>query len=141
MQLRTVTSCSWSVAERDHATLYEQPQFHFIRDIAPIAGLIRGGPCHGGTSLGSAKTLSRVHRLCQANPGKLSYGSGGVGGITHITAELFKQEAGGLDMCTCPIAAWRLRSPICSATGPDPLLLTLPINWYIGTGKLRAPRN
>jgi tripartite-type tricarboxylate transporter receptor subunit TctC len=38
----------------------------------------------------------------KANPGKLSYGSGGVGGITHMTAELFKQEAGGLDILHVP---------------------------------------
>jgi tripartite-type tricarboxylate transporter receptor subunit TctC len=38
----------------------------------------------------------------KANPGKLSYGSGGVGAITHITPELFKQQAGGLDMLHVP---------------------------------------
>jgi tripartite-type tricarboxylate transporter receptor subunit TctC len=37
-----------------------------------------------------------------ANPGKLSYGSGGVGSITHITPELFKQRAGGLDILHVP---------------------------------------
>jgi tripartite-type tricarboxylate transporter receptor subunit TctC len=38
----------------------------------------------------------------KANPGKLSYGSGGVGAITHITPELFKQQAGGLEMLHVP---------------------------------------
>src|SRR5215813_2054205 len=38
----------------------------------------------------------------KANPGKLSYGSGGVGAITHITPELFKQQAGGLDILHVP---------------------------------------
>ncbi len=38
----------------------------------------------------------------KANPGKLSYGSGGVGSITHITPELFKQRAGGLDILHVP---------------------------------------
>ena len=38
----------------------------------------------------------------KANPGKLSYGSGGVGAITHIAVELFKQQAGGLDLLHVP---------------------------------------
>src|SRR5438270_1443916 len=38
----------------------------------------------------------------RANPGKLAYGSGGIGAITHITPELFKQRAGGLDILHVP---------------------------------------
>jgi tripartite-type tricarboxylate transporter receptor subunit TctC len=38
----------------------------------------------------------------KANPGKLSYGSGGTGAITHITVELFKQMGGGLDIVHVP---------------------------------------
>ena len=38
----------------------------------------------------------------KANAGKLSYGSGGVGAITHVAVELFKQEAGGLDLLHVP---------------------------------------
>lgn len=38
----------------------------------------------------------------KAHPGKLSYGSGGVGAITHVAVELFKQEAGGLDLLHVP---------------------------------------
>jgi hypothetical protein len=49
-----------------------------------------------------AKTLPEFIAYAKANPGKLSYGSGGVGGITHITAEQFKQEAGGLDTVHVP---------------------------------------
>jgi tripartite-type tricarboxylate transporter receptor subunit TctC len=49
-----------------------------------------------------AKTLPEFIDYVKANPGKLSYGSGGIGGITHMTAELFKQEAGGLDILHVP---------------------------------------
>jgi tripartite-type tricarboxylate transporter receptor subunit TctC len=48
------------------------------------------------------KSLKELIAYVKANPGKLSYGSGGVGAITHITPELFKQQAGGLDMLHVP---------------------------------------
>jgi tripartite-type tricarboxylate transporter receptor subunit TctC len=48
------------------------------------------------------KTVKELIDYAKANPGKLSYGSGGVGAITHITPELFKQQAGGLDILHVP---------------------------------------
>jgi tripartite-type tricarboxylate transporter receptor subunit TctC len=47
-------------------------------------------------------SVQELIAFMKANPGKLSYGSGGVGAITHITPELFKQQAGGLDMLHVP---------------------------------------
>ncbi|MGY4284553.1 tripartite-type tricarboxylate transporter receptor subunit TctC [Bradyrhizobium sp. LM2.7] len=97
-----------------NTTLYEKLEFDFIRDIAPVAGLIRGALVMVVHPSVPAKTLPEFIDHAKAHPGKLFYGSGGVGGITHITAELFKQEAGGLDIQHVPIAAWRPRSPIYS---------------------------
>jgi tripartite-type tricarboxylate transporter receptor subunit TctC len=50
----------------------------------------------------AVKTVKELITYLQANPGKLTYGSGGVGAITHITPELFKQRGGGLDMLHVP---------------------------------------
>src|SRR5882724_3867992 len=85
-----------------NATLYDNPNFNFIRDIVPIAGLIRGALIMVVHPSVPTKTLPEFIAHAKANPGKLSYGSGGVGGITHMTAELFKQEAGGLDILHVP---------------------------------------
>jgi tripartite-type tricarboxylate transporter receptor subunit TctC len=49
-----------------------------------------------------AKNVKELIAYAKANPGKLSYGSGGIGAITHITPELFKQRAGGLDILHVP---------------------------------------
>jgi tripartite-type tricarboxylate transporter receptor subunit TctC len=49
-----------------------------------------------------ARTVKELIDHIRANPGKLSYGSGGVGAITHITVEMFKQVAGGLDIVHIP---------------------------------------
>jgi tripartite-type tricarboxylate transporter receptor subunit TctC len=47
-------------------------------------------------------SVKELIAYAKANPGKLIYGSGGVGAITHITPELFKQQAGGIDMLHVP---------------------------------------
>ncbi len=77
-----------------NATLYERLNFNFIRDIAPVASFMRGALVLVVHPSLPAKTLPEFIAYAKANPGKLSYGSGGVGGITHITAELFKMMAG-----------------------------------------------
>lgn len=48
------------------------------------------------------KSVKELIAYAKANPGKLSFGSGGVGAITHITPELFKQRAGGLEILHVP---------------------------------------
>jgi tripartite-type tricarboxylate transporter receptor subunit TctC len=49
-----------------------------------------------------ATTVNGLIEFIKANPGRLSYGSGGTGAITHITVEMFKQMAGGLDIVHVP---------------------------------------
>jgi tripartite-type tricarboxylate transporter receptor subunit TctC len=85
-----------------NATLYRNQSFNFIRDIAPIASLMRGALVMLVNPAVPARSLPDFIAYARENPGKLSYGSGGVGGITHVTAELFKQEAGGLDIQHVP---------------------------------------
>ena len=85
-----------------NATLYDNLNFNFIRDIAPVVSLFRGALVLLVHPSVPAKTLPEFIAYVKANPGKLSYGSGGVGGITHMTPELFKQEAGGLDILHVP---------------------------------------
>jgi tripartite-type tricarboxylate transporter receptor subunit TctC len=77
-----------------NATLYDRLNFNFIRDIAPVASFMRGALVLVLHPSVPGRTLPEFIAYAKANPGKLSYGSGGVGGITHITAELFKMMAG-----------------------------------------------
>jgi tripartite-type tricarboxylate transporter receptor subunit TctC len=121
-----------------NATLYDNLNFNFIRDIEPIAGLIRGALVMLVHPSVPAKTLPEFIAYAKANPGKLSYGSGGVGGITHITAELFKQEA-GLDIVHVP---YRGVAPALTDLlgGQVQVIFTnvAPSIGYIRTDKLRA---
>jgi tripartite-type tricarboxylate transporter receptor subunit TctC len=122
-----------------NATLYDNLKFNFVRDIAPIAGLIRGALVMVVHPSVPAKTLPEFIAYAKANPGKLSYGSGGVGGITHITAEQFKQEAGGLDIVHVP---YRGVAPALTDLlgGQIQVVFTnlALLIGYIATGKLRA---
>jgi tripartite-type tricarboxylate transporter receptor subunit TctC len=70
-----------------------------IRSVSIVAATSTSIAVHPSLPVKSVKELIAYAR---ANPGKLSYGSGGVGAITHITPELFKQQAGGLDILHVP---------------------------------------
>jgi len=85
-----------------NATLYDNLNFDFIHDITPVASLMRSGLVMAVHPAVPARTLPEFIAYAKANPGKLSYGSGGIGGITHVTAELFKELAGGLDILHVP---------------------------------------
>jgi tripartite-type tricarboxylate transporter receptor subunit TctC len=122
-----------------NATLYENLGFDFIRDIAPVASLMRGGLVMVVNPSVPTRTLPEFIAYAKANPGKLSYGSAGVGGITHIAAELFKERAGALDILHVP---YRGAAPaLTDLLGGEVQLLFVNLaasGAYIGTGKLRA---
>jgi tripartite-type tricarboxylate transporter receptor subunit TctC len=121
-----------------NATLYDNLNFDFIHDIAPVAGLFRGALVMAVHPSVPAKTLPEFIEYAKANSGKLSYGSAGAGGITHITAELFKQEAGGLDIVHVP---YRGVAPALTDLlgGRVQVVFTnlALLSGYIATGKLR----
>ena len=52
-----------STANMINATFDDK--LNFIRDIAPVAGIMRVSQCHDGASIISGQDASRVHHLCQ----------------------------------------------------------------------------
>jgi tripartite-type tricarboxylate transporter receptor subunit TctC len=84
-----------------NATLYEKLNFNFIRDIAPVASIIRGGYVIVVNPSVPAKTVPEFVAHAKANPGKISMGSPGVGTSPHVAGELFKMMA-GVDMVHVP---------------------------------------
>jgi tripartite-type tricarboxylate transporter receptor subunit TctC len=121
-----------------NATLYDKLNFNFVRDIAPVASFIRGALVMVVHPSVPAQTVPEFVAYAKANPGKLSYGSGGVGGITHITPELFKMMT-GVNMVHVP---YRGVAPALTDLlgGQVQVLFTNPAQTieYIRTGKLRA---
>jgi tripartite-type tricarboxylate transporter receptor subunit TctC len=77
-----------------NATLYDKLNFHFIRDIAPVAGIVVGPNVMVVSPSVPATTVSEFIAYAKANAGKLNMASGGIGSTGHVSGELFKMMAG-----------------------------------------------
>jgi tripartite-type tricarboxylate transporter receptor subunit TctC len=84
-----------------NATLYKNLSFNFIRDIAPVAGLVRTPNVMEVTNAFPAKTVQEFIAYCKANPGKINMASSGSGTSVHLSGELFKSMT-GCDMVHVP---------------------------------------
>jgi tripartite-type tricarboxylate transporter receptor subunit TctC len=84
-----------------NATLYEKLNFNFIRDIAPIASIVREPLIMAVNPSVPAKTVPEFIAYAKANPGKINIASAGNGSVVHIAGELFKMMA-GVDMVHVP---------------------------------------
>jgi tripartite-type tricarboxylate transporter receptor subunit TctC len=84
-----------------NATLYDKLNFVFLRDIAPVAGIIRFPYVMVINPSVPAKTVPEFISYAKANPGKINMGSPGIGVGPHVAGELFKMMA-GVDMVHVP---------------------------------------
>jgi tripartite-type tricarboxylate transporter receptor subunit TctC len=82
-----------------NATIYDNLNFNFIRDIAPVASTIRTFNVMEVHPSVPAKTVPEFIAYAKANPGKLNMASGGPGSAGHLYGELFKAMA-GVDLVT-----------------------------------------
>jgi tripartite-type tricarboxylate transporter receptor subunit TctC len=77
-----------------NATLYEKLNHNFLRDIEPIAGLIRFPNVVVVNPSLPVKTIPELIDYAKANPGKLNMASSGNGSTIHMSGELFKMMTG-----------------------------------------------
>ena len=84
-----------------NATLYTTLSFNLIRDIAPVAGLVRTPNVMEVTNSLPAKTVAEFIAYCKANPGKINMASSGSGTSVHLSGEMFKLMT-GCDMVHVP---------------------------------------
>jgi tripartite-type tricarboxylate transporter receptor subunit TctC len=121
-----------------NATLYPNLKFNFIRDIAPVSGIIRVPMVVLVHPSVPAKTIPELIAYAKANAGKINMASAGTGSAPHMAGELFNTMA-GVNMIHVP---YRGQGPaladllggqmqICFGTSPGTVD-------YIKTGKLRA---
>jgi tripartite-type tricarboxylate transporter receptor subunit TctC len=84
-----------------NATLYDNLNFNLIRDIALVAGMVRVANVMEINPSVPAKTVPEFIAYAKANPGKISFASGGKGSSLHVIGELFKIMA-GIEMVHVP---------------------------------------
>jgi tripartite-type tricarboxylate transporter receptor subunit TctC len=84
-----------------NATLYGNLSYNFIRDITPVAGLVRAPNVMEVTNSFPAKTVAEFIAYCKVNPGKINMASSGSGTSVHLSGELFKSMT-GCDMVHVP---------------------------------------
>jgi tripartite-type tricarboxylate transporter receptor subunit TctC len=121
-----------------NASLYEKLNFNFIRDIVPVAGIIRVPMVILLNPSVPPKTVPEFIAYAKANPGKVNMASAGNGSAPHMAGELFKMMA-GVNLVHVP---YRGQGPaLTDLLGGEVQVLfaTAPgTTDYIATGKLRA---
>ena len=121
-----------------NATLYNNLRFNFIRDIAPVASLIRLPNVIEVTLSLPVKSLPEFIAYAKANPDKVAMASPGAGTSPHLAGELFKMMA-GVDMIHVP---YRGTAPahIDLVSGQVQVLFNVMVASveFIRTGKVRG---
>jgi len=106
-----------------NASLYEKLSFNFMRDIAPIAAIVRFPNVMVVNPSVPATTVPELIAYAKANPGKINFVSTGIGSSPHVNGELFKMMA-GIEMIHVPY-----RSAAAAMTD----LLSGQMQLYLGT--------
>jgi tripartite-type tricarboxylate transporter receptor subunit TctC len=121
-----------------NATLYDKLNFNFIRDIAPVANVVRVPNVIAVHPSFPAKTVPEFIAHARANPGKVSMATAGIGSLAHVFGELFKMMA-DVDLVAVP---YRGGGPalIDMLSGQvDVIFVPTPASIeYVRAGRLRA---
>jgi tripartite-type tricarboxylate transporter receptor subunit TctC len=96
--LHDPTGCA---GESINATLYGKLNYNFLRDIAPVAGIIRFPNVMEVNPSVPAKTVPEFITYAKANPGKINFASSGNGSTIHMSGELFRMMT-GVDLVHVP---------------------------------------
>ena len=121
-----------------NASLYNNLKFNFIRDIAPVAGIIRVPMFIMVHPSVPVKTVPELIAHAKANPGKVNMASAGNGSAPHMAGELFKMMT-GVDMVHVPYRGQGQALTDLLGGTVQVLFATAPgTTEYVTSGKLRA---
>jgi tripartite-type tricarboxylate transporter receptor subunit TctC len=126
-----------STANAINTALYEKLNFSFIRDIVPVASIVRVPLVMEIHPSVPAKTVPEFIAYAKANPGKINMASAGTGALTHMAGEMFKMMA-GVDLFHVPYRGAQVFPALLAGDGHvyfGPLLSSIE---YVRAGKLRA---
>jgi tripartite-type tricarboxylate transporter receptor subunit TctC len=126
-----------SMANAVNATLYERLNFDFIRDIVPVAGLIRGPLVMVLNPSVPASTVPEFIAYAAAKPDKINVASAGIGTPSHVAAVLFRMST-SLDLFVVPYRGGAPALTDLIAGHVQVLFDNLPTSLeYIRSGKVR----
>src|SRR5260370_30755498 len=90
-----------SAANAINATIYQNLNFNFMRDVAPVATIARVPQVMEVHPSVPAQTVPEFIAYAKANPHKINMASAGNGSVQQVAGELFKMMA-GVDMVHVP---------------------------------------
>jgi tripartite-type tricarboxylate transporter receptor subunit TctC len=128
-----------NTANAINATLYDKLNYDFIRDIVPVAAMMRVPNVMEVNPSVPATTVPEFIAYAKANPSKLNFASGGTGTVLHVAGELFNMMA-GVNMVHVPYRGGEGPALIDLIGGQVQVMFggaTSSIE-YIKVGKLRA---
>jgi len=119
-----------------NTSLYDNLDFNLVRDIAPVAGLVRLNLVLAVHPSVPAQTLPEFIAYAKKNPGKINYASVGSGAATNVAGELFKEMA-AINLVNVPYRSSYMPDLISGQVQAafTPILQSVE---YIKAGKLRA---
>src|SRR6516162_10750203 len=119
-----------------NTSLYDNLSFDLIRDITPVAGLVKLALVLAVNPSLPVQTLPEFIASAKSNPGKINYASVGSGAATNVAGELFKAMA-GVDLVNVPYRGNYLPDLLSGQVQASftPILQSLG---YIKAGRLRA---
>lgn len=119
-------------------TLYDNLDFSFARDIAPVASIERAALIVVVNPSLPVKTIADFIAYAKANPGKINMGSGGIGSTGHVAGALFNMMAG----LKIALVSYRGEAPAMTdlLAGQVQIVFTTPGSAmsYVKAGTLRA---
>jgi tripartite-type tricarboxylate transporter receptor subunit TctC len=77
-----------------NSTLYEKLNYNFIRDIVPVAGIMRVPNVMAVNASFPARTVPEFIAYFKSNPANINFVSGGIGTSDHMAGELFRMMTG-----------------------------------------------
>jgi tripartite-type tricarboxylate transporter receptor subunit TctC len=121
-----------------NASLYDKLNYVFLRDIVPVASIIRQSQVMLANPTVPAKTVPAFIAYAKANPGKITMASAGIGSFGHLAGELLRMMT-GVDLVHVP---YRGAAPaLTDLLGGQVMISFVGITGsieYIRSGKLRA---
>jgi tripartite-type tricarboxylate transporter receptor subunit TctC len=126
----------FTTANAVNATMFKL-SFDFIRDIAPVAGIVQVPLVMEVHPSVPARTVAELIAYARAHPGKVNLASAGIGTTTHIAGEMFKAMA-GVDLFHVPYRGAQVFPALLAGDAQvyfGPLLSSIG---YVRAGKLRA---